>query len=101
VAYAKISQVGRWWLGGTLLFSYWRCGAMIASLKLTRLVNAALLSVFGYSLIPSFDALFRPHSRAKSSGAIDLPRRVTQSGDFFGANWRHCTHDRAMGVAGY
>ena len=69
----KISQVGRWWLGGTLLLfilAVW--SNVLLPLKLYPvLVNAVLLSVFAYSLIsPSFDdRAFRPHSRAKSSHA--------------------------------
>ena len=69
----KISQVGRWWLGGTLLLfilAVW--SNVLLPLKLYPvLVNASALERIRLQpYFPSFDdRAFRPHSRAKSSHA--------------------------------
>jgi len=79
----KISQVGRWWLGGTLLLfilAVW--SNVLLPLKLYPvLVNAVLLGVFAYSLIfpPSMIERFaRMQERDLPPEAIGYTRRVTQ-----------------------
>ena len=88
----KISRVGRWWLGGTLLLfilAVW--SNVLLPLKLYPvLVNAVLLSVFAYSLIspPSMIERFaRIHEPNLPARAISYTRRVTQVWCiFFAAN---------------
>jgi uncharacterized membrane protein len=88
----KISQVGRWWLGGTLLLfilAVW--SNVLLPLKLYPvLVNAALLGVFAYSLIspPSMIERFaRIREPNLPTRAISYARRVTQVWCmFFAAN---------------
>jgi uncharacterized membrane protein len=88
----KIGQVGRWWLGGTLLLfvlAVW--SNVLLPLKLYPvLVNAVLLSVFIYSLIyrPSMIERFaRIHEPNLPTWAIHYTRRVTQVWCvFFAAN---------------
>jgi uncharacterized membrane protein len=79
----KISQVGRWWLGGTLLLfilAVWN--NVLLPLKLYPvLVNAVLLSAFVYSLIfpPSMiERLARIREPNLSMRAVTYTRRVTQ-----------------------
>lgn len=88
----KISQAGRWWLGGTLLLfilAVW--SNVLLPLKLYPvLVNAALLSAFAYSLIspPSMIERFvRIREPNLPMRAINYTRRVTQVWCvFFAAN---------------
>jgi len=88
----KISHVGRWWLGGTLLlFILAMWSNVLLPLKLYPvLVNAVLLSVFIYSLIfpPSVIERFaRIHEPNLPTRAIGYTRRVTQVWCiFFAAN---------------
>ena len=88
----KISQVGRWWLGGTLLLfilAVW--SNVLLPLKLYPvLVNAVLLSVFAYSLI-SPPSMIERFARIREPNlpmrAISYTRRVTQVWCiFFAAN---------------
>ena len=79
----KMSQVWRWWLGGTLLLfvlTVWSNGLL--PLKLYPvLVNVALLGAFAYSLIfpPSIiERLARLQEPDLSLEAIGYTRRVTQ-----------------------
>jgi uncharacterized membrane protein len=88
----KISQAERWWIGGTLLLfivAVW--SNLLLPLKLYPvLVNAALLSVFAYSLIfpPSMIEHFaRIREPNLPTRAIRYTRRVTQVWCiFFAAN---------------
>jgi len=88
----KISQAERWWIGGTLLLfivAVW--SNLLLPLKLYPvLVNAALLSVFAYSLIfpPSMIEHFaRIREPNLPTWAIRYTRRVTQVWCiFFAAN---------------
>jgi uncharacterized membrane protein len=79
----KISQVGRWWLGGTLLLfllALWSDGLLPLRLY-PVMVNAALLSVFIASLInpPSMiERLARIREPNLPVCAINYTRRVTQ-----------------------
>jgi uncharacterized membrane protein len=88
----KISQGGRWWLGGTLvLFILAVWSNVLLPLKLYPvLVNGALLGVFAYSLIfpPSMIERFaRIHEPNLPSRATGYTRRVTQVWCiFFAAN---------------
>ena len=88
----KISQAGRWWIGGTLLLfivAVW--SNVLLPLKLYPvLVNAALLGVFAYSLIspPSMiERLARIREPNLPTRAIGYTQRVTQVWCiFFAAN---------------
>lgn len=88
----KISQAGRWWIGGTLLLfivAVW--SNLLLPLKLYPvLVNAALLGVFAHSLIspPSMIEQFaRIGEPNLPTRAIRYTRRVTQVWCiFFAAN---------------
>jgi uncharacterized membrane protein len=88
----KISQAGRWWMGGTvLLFLLAVWSNVLFPLKLYPvLVNAALLGVFAYSLIspPSMIERFaRIREPNLPTRAIGYTRRVTQVWCiFFAAN---------------
>lgn len=79
----KISQVGRWWLGGTLLlFIVAMWSNVLLPLKLYPvLVNAVLLSVFAYSLI-SPPSMIERFARIREPNlpmqAVSYTRRVTQ-----------------------
>jgi uncharacterized membrane protein len=79
----KVSQAGRWWLGGTLLLfmlAVW--SNVLLPLKLYPvLVNVALLGAFAYSLIfpPSMIERFaRMREPDLPPEAIGYTRRVTQ-----------------------
>ena len=79
----KFSRAGRWWLCGTLLLltlAVW--GNAMLPLKLYPvLVNAAMLGVFGYSLMvpPSMvERLARLREPELPPPAIGYTRRVTQ-----------------------
>jgi uncharacterized membrane protein len=79
----KMSQAGRWWLGGSLLLfmlAVW--SNVLFPLKLYPvLVNVVLLGAFAYSLIfpPSMIERFaRMHEPELPTEAIGYTRRVTQ-----------------------